>query len=136
MLKKTIKKLKPVRLKYRCFKNFVEENFLVDLENRLKRLDFTKPKNDLKKFLNQFENIADKHAPIKTKILRGNDAPFMTAALRKEIRLRSKLCNTARKDKSTASKLALRKQRNKCTHIRREAQKSYFENITNVKKKR
>ena len=131
MLRKTIKKLRPVRMKYRCFKNFVEDNFLVYLKNRFQRLDFTKPKNDLKKFLNEFENIADKHAPIKTKIIRGNDAPFMTAELRKEIRLRSKLCNAARKLKSTAAKLALRKQRNKCTHIRRQAQKSYFENISN-----
>ena len=45
--------------------------------------------------------------------------------------MRSKLRNTARKGKSTAAKLALRKQRNKCTHIRRQAQKSYFENINN-----
>ena len=52
MLKTTIKKLKPVKVKYRCFKNFNESNFISDLKNRMNKLDFSKPKNDFSKFLN------------------------------------------------------------------------------------
>ena len=128
MLKTTVKKLKPIKIKYRSFKHFNENNFIADLENKLKRIDFNKAKNDFSKFSEEFEKIINKHAPIKTKIIRGNDAPFMTVELRKAIRHRSKLCNIARKEKTPTSKLAFRKQKNKCTRIKRENQKTYFEN--------
>ena len=130
MLKTTIKKLKPTKINYRSFKNFNEKYFLVDLENKIKKIDFSKPKNDFTKFSVEFEKVTSKHAPIKSKIVRGNDAPFITAEFRKEIRHRSKLCNIARKQKTPMARLAYRKQRNKCTRIKREIQKAYFANVT------
>ena len=54
--------------------------------------------------------VTNIHAPMKTKILRGNNAPFVTKELRKEIRHRSELRNTARKDKNTIARLAYKKQ--------------------------
>ena len=39
---------------------------------------------------NTFTNVANKHAPLKKKIIRGNDAPFMTKELRKAIMNRSR----------------------------------------------
>ena len=78
----------------------------------------------------EFKNIVENHAPLKTKVVRGNDAPFITKELRREIRHRSKLKNIARKTKTFTAKRAFRDQRNKCTKIRRQNMKSYFENVT------
>ena len=50
--------------------------------------------------------------------------------MRKAIRHRSKLRNKARKDKTAASELAYRKQRNKCTQLKRNSIKSYFQKLT------
>ena len=136
MLKTTITKLKPVKVNYRSFKNFDESKFIKDLETKINKIDFSKPKNDFTKFFKEFEQVTNKHAPMKTKIIRGNDAPFVTVELRKEIRHRSRLCNIARKVKTAEAKLAFTKQRNKCTRIRRENQKAYFENIKSENNKR
>ena len=42
-------------------------------------------------------SILDKHAPIKTKSLRGNEQPFMTKELRKKHMKRTRLLNKYRK---------------------------------------
>jgi len=131
MLKTTIKKIKPTQIKYRCMKHFDEGRFFTELENKIGKINFNRPKNDFSKFAGKFLDIVDKHAPIKTKIIRGNDAPFMNANLRNEIRHRSKFCNRAHKLKTAEARLAFRKQRNKCTRLVRESQKAYFENVNN-----
>ena len=38
-----------------------------------------------------FRSVIDKHAPLKTKIIRENQAPFMTTALSKAIMTRLRL---------------------------------------------
>ena len=78
----------------------------------------------------KYLNIADNHAPLKSKIVRGNDAPFMTSELRREIRYRSKLSKIARTKKTPQSILAFHKQRSKCNKLKFENKKSYFERVT------
>ena len=41
-------------------------------------------------FTDFFRTVIDKHAPLKTKVIRGNQAPFMTKALIKAIMTRSR----------------------------------------------
>ena len=72
-----------------------------------------------------------KHAPLKQKVLRGNDAPFMNKELRKAIYHRSKLKNYYNKTRTEESKLNYKKQRNKCVKLRKKAIKLYFKKITN-----
>ena len=67
--------------------------------------------------------------PHKKRIVRGNNAPFVSNELRKEIRYRSRLKNIARKTNSASAKNAYRKQRNKCTKIKRNNMKSCFHKI-------
>ena len=55
--------------------------------------------------------VLDKHAPIKNKIARGNDAPFMTMELNKTIMNRSKLRNRYTKWPSRENFLAFKEQR-------------------------
>ena len=120
MFKAQMSKLDPIHIKYRNFKDFDEQAFNSELDHSLNQVNFDQDSNDFTKFLDIFEHIAEKHAPMKTKVLRGNDAPFMTNALRREIKHRSRLRNKARKENTSESKIAYRSQRNKCTKLRRE----------------
>ena len=130
LFKKQVSRLAPIEIKYRSFKNFDEELFLSELNEQISNIDFNIDSNDFETFLQTFEKVSDKHAPMKKKIIRGNNAPFVTNQLRKEIRHRSKLRNKARKEGTSTAKIAYRKQRNKCTKLRRNNIKSYFEKIS------
>ena len=52
---------------------------------------FYKKKNMYERFSDTFKAIGNKHAAIKEKIVRGNNAPFMKKELRKVIVNRSRL---------------------------------------------
>ena len=128
MSKAQISKLDPIHIKYRNFKDFDEEAFKLELDHGLKQINFDQDSNDFGKFLAVFERITEKHAPMKTKVLRGNDAAFMSNALRREIKHRSHLRNKARKENTAASRRAYCSQRNKCTKLRREHINSHLKN--------
>ncbi len=61
-----------------------------------------------------FRALVDKHAPLKTKVLRGNTAPFMNRDLRKGIYTRSRLQKKFKKHPSKENEIKFKKQRNKC----------------------
>ena len=86
-----IKKLKPIQIQYRNYKSYDENNFLSDLSNS----ELITSKDDPDKMYNEltmnFIKILDKHAPIKHKIVRGNNADFMNKELQKAIMKRSRI---------------------------------------------
>ena len=96
---------------YRNYKNFNEINLLNDLSDSLLETNIY----DYEIFKSIFETVLDKHAPFKSKWVRGNGKPFMNEELRKAIMKRSRLRN------------AYRKQRNFVTNLLRKTRKSYFE---------
>ena len=59
-------------------------------------------------FHNVYLNILNKHAPIKTKVIRGNQAPYITKAYAKAVMRRSELKTKYLKD-STLKNLGNRK---------------------------
>ena len=126
MSKTHVSKLKPIQIKYRNFKDFDENAFKLELSQHLSQIDFDLDTNDYNTFLDVFQSVTEKHALMKTKVLRGNDAPFISNALRREIKHRSRLRNKARKEKTAASKRAYCSQRNKCTKLRRDHINSYL----------
>ena len=74
---------------YRDYNSFDIKLFKEDLDENLKSnntINFTA-------FQNTFTTVLHKHAPIKKKILRFNNNPFMSKALRKAIMHKSKLKN-------------------------------------------
>ena len=76
------KKLDPITISYRDMKRFNKAAFLTDLE----RENFLSDENLEPCFLaedtfTKFENVFSKHAPIKQKIIRGNNASFMNRGL-------------------------------------------------------
>ena len=70
-------RLPPEKVMYRDFKNFNEKAFLEDI--KLKSLSRkSDDSNENYEFLSYlFQSVVNKHAPLKTKIVRGNNVPFV-----------------------------------------------------------
>ena len=127
VLKMYIKKKKPRCVNYRCYKSFNEGDFRHDLLKCLETLDEATMNYD--NFLEIFINILNKHAPLKQKIVRGNQAPFMTKALSKAIMKRSKLKNNFNKYPSDENNRLYKKQRNYCVNLLTKEKKKYYNNL-------
>ena len=65
-------------------------------------------------FVCTFRKLVDKHASLKTKVLRGNTAPFMTRELKKGIYTRTRLQKKYKKNLTKENELKFKRQRNKC----------------------
>ena len=79
---------------------------------------------------NRFLEVVNVHAPLKTKIVRGNDAPFVDKQLRKAIYTRTRLKNKIHRNPSKENKMAYKKQRNFCVSLRRKCMKNYLKKLT------
>ena len=66
VLKRYIKKKEPRIIKYRCYKNYNEGIFKLDLLNYLEMLE---------------AEVLNKHASLKQNTIRGNQSPLMTNKL-------------------------------------------------------
>ena len=114
-------------IKYRNYKGFNETKFRSELTNILD-LNIHESRN-IDFFKNIFLKVLNKHAPTKTKYLRGNHSPFVTKDLRKAIMLRSKLRNQYLKCKSEEARARFKIQRNFCVTLLRKARRNYYENV-------
>ena len=76
-------RLPPEKVMYRDFKNFNEKAFLEDI--KLKSLSRkSDDSNENYEFLSYlFQSVVNKHAPLKTKIVRGNNVPFVKKIFKK-----------------------------------------------------
>ena len=96
-MKTTFPKREPQILCYRDYKNFDLYNFRSDLREQLSR--------NSEKYYMHFETtflkVLEQHAPMKKKVLRANNKPYMTKALRKAIMRRSTLKTKHLKNKSS-----------------------------------
>ena len=93
-LKMGFQKKLPKIITYRDYKKFDNAKFRDDVKN------FAFDQFDVSNFKETILNIFDKHAPIKQKYLRANEAPFVTKELHKEIMKRSRLRNNFLRTKS------------------------------------
>ena len=92
-MKSYISRLKPKTTFYRNNKNFDEEK---SVKND-KAADFSFSNNDPNEnylvLSDNFSKLVDRHTPLKMKIQRGNNAPFISKEMRKAIYARSRLRN-------------------------------------------
>ena len=122
-------RLKPKKIYYRNFKNFNEKNFLEEVKNTDFRFNSDDPNENYELITNVFSNIVEKHAPLKKKFLRGNQAPLMTKEFRKAIYNRSKLRNKKFcKIPSEENEKSYKKQRNKCHNPSKKYSKLFQQN--------
>ena len=61
--------------------------------------------------LSVFLNVLERHAPLKKKTVRANEAPFTSKALRKAIATRSRLENIFHRKRTEDSKRSFKKQK-------------------------
>jgi len=120
-------KIPPKNFIYRDMKNFNEELFINDIKNI--------PMSELHRFENPFTGyetlfkcIVDRHCPIKTKTVRGNDKPFMTKELSKAMKDRSRIINKYNRYKSRENYLEKQNIMRKCRFLQYKAKKEYFKN--------
>ena len=113
---------------YRDYRSFSIDHFKEDLGDNLKNNTIT----EYSHFQNIFLEILHKHAPIKKKMLRFNDNPFMTKALRKAIMHRSKLKEIFHKMRTKEDWNNYKKQRNLRVNLLRSTKKDYFQKL-NIK---
>ena len=69
------------------------------------------------------------HAPVKKKVVRANEAPYMTKALRKAIANRFRLENQYYRKKTDDSKMYYIKQRNFCSRLYKKERKKFYANL-------
>ena len=100
VFRSTFVKLPPKTIKYRSYKNFSEPNFCQELDQTLIKGDIYKSEDPYSKFTNIFSEILNKHAPLKSKQVRGNQAPFMNKELSKAITNKSRLKNKGPPEKN------------------------------------
>ena len=127
VLKMYIRKKEPRCIKYRCYKNYNERKFKNDLLNCFEMWDEESINYD--KFLDIFLRVLDKHAPLKQKVVRGNQSPFMTKELSKAIMQRSKLKNKFNKCPNDENLTLYKKQRNYCVNLLSKEKKKYYNNL-------
>ena len=112
-------RLKPKIVYCRNYKKLNETNFLNNVKNCNFILKTDDPNENYHFLTNTFINIVNNHAPLKKKFIRGNQAPFMTRNLRKEIHTKSSFRNEFCKDPTKENEKLYKKQRNKCVALRR-----------------
>ena len=128
--KACLSKLRTKVIYYRSYKKFNESDFLCSLKKA--NFDFFKndPNQNYNFLTDKILGIVNKHAPLKKKFVRGNNAPFMNREFQKEIYVRTRLRNKYWVEPSAANKAAYKKQRNnKCVKIRRKSIKRYMDKI-------
>ena len=116
VMRKTFKKLSPRIINYRSYKDFPNETFRDCLVNNLSNEVFSNNDNGLEKFCKTTMDTLNLFAPLKKKYARGNQMPFMTKDLSKEMMTRSRLRNKYLKDKTEENRLLYTQQRNKCVY--------------------
>ena len=73
--------------------------------------------------------VLERHAPLKQKYIRANQAPFMNNELQKAIMLRSKLRNRLNKLKTEQANMEYKRQRNLRTYLLRKAKRDYYSRL-------
>ena len=118
-------KMKPNTVIYRNYSKFKQCNFRYELTNALnihKNMVY-------EDFEHIFLTILNKHAPVKKKVTRANEAPFMDKEIKKAIMNRTRLKNRYLKLPSVENKEIYKRQRNVCTSLIRNRKRIYYNKL-------
>ena len=76
-----------------------------------------------------FEEVLNKHAPLKKKFIRANNASYMTKNLRKAIMKRSKLENKYISNSTVENSNKYKKHKNFCSKLYKKERKKYYSQL-------
>ena len=125
VLKRYFKKKEPITITYHDLKSFDGLKFREDIRNQLENFEHL----NVDDFKSIFVSAWNSHAPIKKKIVRGNNAPFMNRTLSKAFMHRSKLKNRYNKFPTEANKKSFKRYRNFCVSLLKTVKKKYYNNL-------
>ena len=132
VMKKSFRKFHPRLINYRSYKDFSNEAFRECLLEKLSKEIFENNDEGLQRFCDINLQVLNQHAPQKIKYVRGNQMPFMTKQLSKEIMKRSRLRNNFLRNRTEENKILYNRQRNYCVSLLRKSKRGYYENL-NIK---
>ena len=118
-------KQKPKIIQYRQYKGFCNEAFMHELESALAR--FSQISFGI--FKSTVDNILQKHAPIKKRYVRTNQASFINSKIHKKVRRRTRFRNKFLDSKTDADRIAYNKQRHYYVSLIRKEKKAYYSNL-------
>ena len=127
IMKTFFKKKKPKIISYRDYKHFSNISYKQELLGELHKTDINNI--DYLEFDNIVLDILNRHAPIKHKYLRANEAPFMNKEYKRAIMVRSKLRNDYNKKPDNQKFTAYKKQRNICTNLLKNIKFNFYNNL-------
>ena len=125
-MKAKFTKASPKYVHYCNYKNFNEQDFRLELRGKLE-VDVVD--TNYETFQNVYLNVLNKDAPIKTKVIRGNQVPYITKTYRKAVMKRSEL-NTKYLKKSTLENFnKFREQKNFCSRLYKKERKKFLDKL-------
>ena len=125
VLKRYFKKKAPIMITYRDLKSFDALKFREDVRNQLEKIG----ELDIDDFNHVFTSTWNSHAPIKKRVVRANNAPFMNKTLSKAFMHRSKLKNKCHKCPSDKNKTLYKKYRNYCVSLLKKEKRIFYTNL-------
>ena len=129
VMKVFYKKQGPNIIRYRSYRNFNNELFINEVENNVSENYSQECNLEFEIFKDKVGYILEKHAPIKKRYIRANQAPFIDKTISKHIMKRSRLRNKFLNTKSDIDRKAYNVQRNLCVTLIRQAKKRFFNNL-------
>ena len=127
VLKTHFEKQAPIKKNYRNYKLINMDIFKNDFKVKLDKQDKTDMTYETYETI--FMEQLNIHAPLKTKNIRANNAPFMNKFLSKAVMTRSRLKNKYLKDPSLTNKINYKKYRNYCVNLFKREKKKYYNNL-------
>ena len=127
-LKVPVKKKRHIM--YRSYKRFDEDAYVNDLSNVPYHVcDIFDDVDDAYWFYETLtKQVIEEHAPLKKKVIKNNQAPYMNGPLRKAINVKNMFRRKFYKCKSSANWEIYRQHRNNVTEQRRSCMKEYVRN--------
>ena len=129
VLKVFYKKQRPNIVRYRDYRNFDNEIFMSDIKNGIFQKYSQNQFLEFECFKRKIDCSLEKHAPLKKRYVRANQAPFIDKNISKHIMKRSRLRNKFLNSKNDTDRKAYNAQRNLCVNLIRQAKKQFFGNL-------
>ena len=129
VLKIFYKKQRPNIRRYWHFRNVYDELFMNDLESSISHEYCQNQFLEFESFKRKGDCILEKHAPLKKRYFKANQAPFKEKSIGKHIMKRRCLRNKFLNSKSDTDWKASNVQLNICVSLIGQAKKKFFSNL-------
>ena len=106
------KKQRPNIIRYRNYRNFNNECFINDVQSSIMKEYSQNETLEYELFERKVDYVLEKHAPIKKRYVRANQAPFIDKTINKHIMKRSRIRNKFLNSKSDIDRKVYNVQRN------------------------